>query len=191
MAASIMTWPILSVTTFLPIVGVLFIAMMRNDEAGNRNIRWVALWTTIVTFAVSLIILSRFDAGSPEFQFVEKREWLGGFATYRMGVDGISVFFVLLSTLLTPVCILASWEAIENRVKEYMISFLVLETLMVGTFSSLDFVALSPHVRIVRIHTTFRAFRLWEWQSEAITNYARRDYVSLLNANSYLKQYGN
>ena len=134
------SWPILSVTTFLPIVGVLFIAMMRNDEAGNRNIRWVALWTTIVTFAVSLIMLSRFDAGSPEFQFVEKREWLGGFATYRMGVDGISLPFVILTTALMPLCIAASWLAIQKRVKEYMIAFLVLETLMVGTFSALDLV---------------------------------------------------
>ena len=134
------SWPILSVTTFLPIVGVLFIAMMRNDEAGNRNIRWVALWTTIVTFAVSMIMLSRFDAGSPEFQFVEKREWLGGFATYRMGVDGISLPFVILTTALMPLCIAASWLAIQKRVKEYMIAFLVLETLMVGTFSALDLV---------------------------------------------------
>ena len=96
------SWPILSVTTFLPIVGVLFIALMRNDDAGNRNIRWIALWTTIVTFGVSLIMLWRFDAGSPEFQFVEKREWLGGFATYRMGVDGISLPFVILTTALMP-----------------------------------------------------------------------------------------
>jgi NADH-quinone oxidoreductase subunit M len=134
------SWPILSVTTFLPLVGVLFIAMMRNDEAGNRNIRWVALWTTIVTFAVSLIMLSRFDAGSPEFQFVEKHEWLGGFATYRMGVDGISLPFVILTTALMPLCIAASWLAIQKRVKEYMMAFLVLETLMVGTFSALDLV---------------------------------------------------
>ena len=134
------SWPILSVTTFLPLVGVLFIAMMRNDEAGTRNVRWVALWTTIVTFAVSLIMLWRFDAGSPEFQFVEKREWLGGFATYRMGVDGISVPFLILTTALMPLCIAASWLAIQNRVKEYMIAFLVLETLMIGTFSALDLV---------------------------------------------------
>lgn len=134
------SWPILSVTTFLPLVGVLFIAMMRNDEAGTRNVRWVALWTTIVTFAVSLIMLWRFDAGSPEFQFVEKREWLGGFATYRMGVDGISLPFLILTTALMPLCIAASWLAIQNRVKEYMIAFLVLETLMIGTFSALDLV---------------------------------------------------
>ncbi len=77
---------------------------------------------------------------SPEFQFVEKHAWLGGFGTYHMGVDGISLPFVILTTALMPLCIIASWRAIQTRVKEYMIAFLVLETLMVGTFSALDLV---------------------------------------------------
>ena len=100
----------------------------------------MALWTTLVTFAVSLVLLWRFDPSSPEFQFVEKRAWLGGFGTYHMGVDGISLPFVILTTALMPLCIAASWRAIETRVKEYMIAFLVLETLMIGTFSALDLV---------------------------------------------------
>ena len=133
-------WPMLSLTTFLPIVGVLFIVMLKEDEAGNRNARWGALWTTLVTFAVSLALLWRFDPSSPEFQFVEKRSWLGGFGTYHMGVDGISLPFVILTTALMPICIAASWRAIRARIKEYMIAFLVLETLMVGTFSALDLV---------------------------------------------------
>jgi NADH-quinone oxidoreductase subunit M len=133
-------WPMLSLTTFLPIAGVLFIMLLKEDEAGNRNARWVALWTTLVTFAVSLALLWRFDPSSPEFQFVEKRPWLGGFGTYHMGVDGISLPFVILTTALMPICIAASWRAIRVRVKEYMIAFLVLETLMVGTFSALDLV---------------------------------------------------
>ena len=106
----------------------------------NRNARWIALWTTLVTFAVSLVLVWRFDASSPEFQFVEKAKWLCGFANYHMGVDGISLPFVILTTALMPFCIIASWETIEIRVKEYMIAFLVLETLMVGTFSALDLV---------------------------------------------------
>jgi NADH-quinone oxidoreductase subunit M len=134
------SWPMLSLTTFLPIVGVLFIMMLKEDEAGNRNARWAALWTTLVTFAVSLALLWRFDSSSPEFQFVEKRAWLGGFGTYHMGVDGISLPFVILTTALMPLCIAASWRAIRVRVKEYMIAFLVLEMLMVGTFSALDLV---------------------------------------------------
>ena len=106
----------------------------------SRNARWVALWTTLVTFAVSLILVWRFDPTSPEFQFVEKRPWLGGAINYHMGVDGISLPFVILTTALMPLCIIASWLPIQTRVKEYMIAFLVLETLMVGTFSALDLV---------------------------------------------------
>ena len=119
------SWPILSVTTFLPMVGALFIVLLRGDnDAGKRNARWIALWTTLVTFAVSLVLVWRFDASSPEFQFVEKARWLGGYRHYHMGVDGISLPFVILTTALMPLCIIASWEAIETRVKEYMIAFL-------------------------------------------------------------------
>jgi NADH-quinone oxidoreductase subunit M len=134
------SWPILSVTTFLPLAGVLVILLLRQDEVGTRNARWVALWTTLITLAVSLQLVWRFDPSSPEFQFIEKRPWLGGFGTYHMGVDGISLPFVILTTALMPLCIAASWRAIQQRVKEYMIAFLVLETLMVGTFSALDLV---------------------------------------------------
>src|SRR5882757_7325496 len=134
------TWPVLSVTTFLPLIGVLFIAMLRADEAGARNARWMALSTTLVTFFVSLNLVWRFDPGSPEFQFVEKHPWLAGFGTYHMGVDGISLPLVILTTAIMPLCIAASWRAIKVRVREYMIAFLALETLMVGTFSALDLV---------------------------------------------------
>ena len=135
------SWPILSVTTFLPLVGALFIMLMGGEgEAVKRNARWVALWATLITLAVSLILAWRFDPSSAEFQFVERRPWLAGTITYHMGVDGISLPFVILTTGLMPICILASWQAIQMRVKEYMIAFLVLETLMFGTFSSLDLV---------------------------------------------------
>jgi NADH-quinone oxidoreductase subunit M len=135
-----MTWPILSVVTFLPLVGALFIALVRGNEPfAKGTARWVALWTTLVTFAISLVMVGRFDPASAEFQFVEKHAWLG-VADYHMGVDGISLPFVILTTALMPICILASWTAIQKRVKEYMIAFLVLETLMVGTFSALDLV---------------------------------------------------
>jgi NADH-quinone oxidoreductase subunit M len=98
------SWPILSVTTFLPIVGALFLLFLQGeDEAVKRNARWVALWTTLVTLAVSLIMVWRFDAGSPEFQFEEKVRWLGGYSAYHMGVDGISLPFVILTTALMPI----------------------------------------------------------------------------------------
>jgi NADH-quinone oxidoreductase subunit M len=136
-----MSWPILSVTTFLPLLGALLImALPSEGRAEQRNARWIALWTTLVTFAISLILLYHFDPTSSEFQFVEKQPWIGGAIAYHMGVDGIALPFVVLTTGLMPICIIASWNPIQRRVKEYMIAFLVLETLMVGTFSALDLV---------------------------------------------------
>jgi NADH-quinone oxidoreductase subunit M len=135
------TWPILSVVTFLPAVGALLIYLVKgDDEAAQRNARWIALWTTLVTFAVSLILVVRFDPAQADFQFVETAPWLANAITYHMGVDGISLPFVILTTALMPFCIVASWKSIKVRVGEYMMAFLILETLMVGTFSSLDLV---------------------------------------------------
>ena len=130
----------LSVVTFLPLLGAGFIVLVRGDDALARGTaRWVALWTTLVTFAISLVLVGRFDPSSPEFQFAEKHDWLG-IASYHMGVDGISLPFVILTTALMPICIIACWTSIQKRVKAYMIAFLVLETLMVGTFAALDLV---------------------------------------------------
>ncbi|WP_128926004.1 NADH-quinone oxidoreductase subunit M [Bradyrhizobium guangxiense] len=134
-------WPILSVTTFLPLVGALIVYLSRgDDEAAKRNSRWIALWTTLITFAVSVILVMRFDPSNPDFQFVEKANWLATGITYHMGVDGISLPLVILTTAVMPFCIIASWKAISNRVREYMMAFLILETLMIGTFSALDLV---------------------------------------------------
>ena len=135
-------WPLLSLVTFLPLVGAGFILMIRGEpDVVARNARYVALWTSLITFVLSLFVWFGFDRGTAAFQFVEEAPWIPQFGiTYHMGVDGISMMFVLLATLLTPICVLASWEAIQHRVKEYMIAFLVLETLMVGMFCALDFV---------------------------------------------------
>lgn len=135
--------PILSLVTFLPLVGAAIILLLiRGDsEIAARNARSTALWTTIATFVISLFIWANFDNGTAEFQFVEKAEWFPALGiSYHMGVDGISVFFVILSTLLTPLCILSAWEAIQKHVREYMVAFLVLETLMIGMFCALDMV---------------------------------------------------
>jgi NADH-quinone oxidoreductase subunit M len=138
------SFPILSLITFLPLLGVFFILFIRGDEETvAKNARATALLTSIFTFAASLYMYAAFDKGSADFQFVEQMPWIGMGGiniAYKMGIDGISVFFILLSTFLTPICILASWEAIEHRVKEYMIAFLMLETMMVGMFCSLDLV---------------------------------------------------
>ena len=133
-------WPILSTITFLPLVGALLIAALRGgDESADRNARFIALWTTLVTFALTLLLWRDFDPSTAQFQFVEQRAWLG-VIKFHMGVDGISLPFVLLTALLMPLCILASWQSITERVNEYMIAFLVLETLMLGVFTSLDLV---------------------------------------------------
>jgi len=133
-------WPILSVVTFLPLLGAALILSIRgDDETALRNIRWAALWTTIITFVISLLIWLDFDKSSPDMQFVERFEWLPGIASYHMGVDGISMLFVILTTFLMPITILASWH-VNSRVREYMLAFLVLETLMIGVFCSLDLV---------------------------------------------------
>jgi NADH-quinone oxidoreductase subunit M len=133
--------PILSLVTFLPLVGAALVMLFvwRDDEAAQRNARWIALYVTVLTFVLSLLIWWKFDTANAGFQFVEEANWLGPIK-YKMGVDGISMLFVILTTFLMPLCILASWEAIGERVKEYMIAFLVLETLMLGVFSSLDIV---------------------------------------------------
>lgn len=134
---NVATIPILSILLILPVFGALFISALPQEAV--RNARYVALWTTLVTFVASLFIWISFDKANPGFQFVEEYNWLGPIK-YKVGVDGISMLFVILTTFLMPLCILASWESIEKRVKEYMIAFLVLETLMIGVFVSLDLV---------------------------------------------------
>ena len=136
-------FPILSILTFLPLVGALIIVLwVRGDAAVvESNSRWVALWTSVMNFVVSLLLWTNFDSTSAAFQFEEQVAWIPGFhISYHLGIDGISLFFVLLTTLLTPICILASWEAITLRVREYMVAFLFMETMMIGMFSALDLV---------------------------------------------------
>ncbi len=134
-------WPILSTVTFLPLVGVLIILFTRDDsELARRNIRNVALLVTIFNFLLSLLIWVGFDKSNAGFQMVEHVEWLEGGISYHMGVDGISMLFVILTTFLLPICILASRDSITVRVKEYMMAFLVLETLVIGVFCALDIV---------------------------------------------------
>ncbi len=135
-------WPLLSLVIFLPLAGAGFIMLIRGEPAVvNQNARSVALWTASITFLLSLLIWVDFDPSRSDFQLVERAEWFTGFnINYHVGVDGISLFLVLLSTLTTLICILVSWESIQVRVKEYMVAFLVMETFMVGVFCALDIV---------------------------------------------------
>ncbi len=164
-----MSLPILSLVTFFPLVGAAAILAL----PGANSARWIALGTTIVTLALSLVMLAGFHSANPGFQLVEQMGWLGGGISYHMGVDGISVLFVILTTALMPFAIAASWESVENRVAEYMVAFLVLETMMIGVFCALDLVlfyvlfegALIPMFLIIgiwggkrRVYASFKFF---------------------------------
>jgi len=131
---------LLSIVTFIPAgaAAVMALLMRGEDEAAQRNAKWLALMATSLTFLVSLGIYFQFDPNNTGFQFVEERDWIFGLQ-YKMGVDGISVLFVMLTTFVMPLTILASWN-VSTRVKEYMIAFLLLETLMLGVFMALDLV---------------------------------------------------
>jgi len=136
--------PILSLITYAPLLGVAGILALRlfgkaEDPKTVEASKWIALVTTLATLALSVLLVVQFNPNEAGFQFIEEAPWFAGL-NYRMGVDGISVLFVLLTAFLMPICIAASWKSIEKRVLEYMIAFLVLETLVIGVFCALDIV---------------------------------------------------
>ena len=134
---------LLSLITFAPLFGAIVILVLRalarkdDTDAIARNAKWISLWTTLITLALSVILILQFNKANPGYQFEEKANWFGPIS-YHMGVDGISILFVLLTAFLMPLCIAASWDSIKTRVTEYMIAFLLLETLVIGVFTSLD-----------------------------------------------------
>ncbi len=154
MTQSFATAPWLSLVTFAPLLGALFIMvrhfLARRDGDGNileselkqieDRSRWIALSFTLITFVLSVGVFLLFDKSVAGYQFVEQQGWLGNGINYKMGVDGISILFVLLTTFIMPICIIASWNSVTNRVTDYMIAFLVLETLMLGVFCALDLI---------------------------------------------------
>jgi NADH-quinone oxidoreductase subunit M len=169
-----MNWPILSTLIIIPLIGCITILLINStDDIGKRNIKLVALYTSLVNFSISIILWLNFDKFSSNFQFVERYAWLSENITYYIGVDGISIFLIILTTFLMPFCILISWNSVKDKIKEYMIAFLVLETLMIGVFSALDLVVfylffeacLIPMFLIIgiwggarRVYATFKFF---------------------------------
>ena len=136
-------WPLLSLAIFLPLIGAAFVLLTRGDDeaAVARNTRYVALWTSFVVLVVVLLIWAAFDTTTAEFQFVERAPWIPAFGIeFHLGIDGISLFLVLLTAFLVPVCILCSWDSIATRVREYMIAFLIMESFIIGVFCALDVV---------------------------------------------------
>lgn len=135
-------FPILSLLIFLPMIGALtiFLFIHGTEATVRRNARNTALWTTLATFVLSLLLLVNFKETTSEFQYVEKVTWIEGFnINYHLGIDGISLFFILLTTLLMPICILASWSSITKRTREFVIAFLLMESFIIGVFCALDF----------------------------------------------------
>ena len=166
--------PILSILIFIPVVGIFFMLLIRNnDDQSSQNLKHTALWIAFLNFIISLFLLFSFDLNNPDFQFVEKYAWIESGISYHLGIDGVSILFVILTTMLVPICILASYESIKFSVKEYLISFLALETFMIGVFCSLDLVlfylffegGLIPMFLIIgiwggerRVYSTFKFF---------------------------------
>ena len=166
--------PILSIIIFLPLVGVALLSLINSTSAnGERNLKQTALWVVCLNFIVSIAMLINFDQSDPNFQFTESYFWLNSGISYHLGVDGISILLIILTTFLMPFCILASFESIKVSLKEYLIAFLILETLMIGVFCSLDLVlfylffegGLIPMFLIIgiwggerRVYATFKFF---------------------------------
>ena len=132
--------PILSILLVLPVIGILLLTFISNNSESDVNLKQTALWVSFLNFIISLVVLFSFNQADPNFQFVEKYYWLGDTISYHVGVDGISILFVVLTTFLVPICILASYNNIKFSMKEYLIAFLALETFMIGVFISMDLI---------------------------------------------------
>ncbi len=136
-----MDFPILSSLILLPLVGSLFILFVKSDASNNyQSSKYVALFTSFVNFLISIYLWYLFDNSISEFQFIEDKQWLRGFVNYKVGIDGISILFILLTTLITPLSIISINNSISSRLKEFLIAILVMESLMIGVFCSLDLV---------------------------------------------------
>jgi len=136
-----MNFPILSTIIFIPLVGSLFILITKgSDKNVEKNSKYVAIFTSVTNFLLSLFLWYSFDRSTSNFQFVEEKVWMDGFINFKLGIDGISILFILLTTLITPLCIFSGINSLKFKIKEFLIAILVLETLMLGVFCSLDLV---------------------------------------------------
>ena len=134
-----MNFPILSTLIFLPLISSLFI-LLSKDKSTNKSSIYISLFSSIATFLLSLFLWYSLDANTSEFQFVEEKSWINDFIKFKLGIDGISILFIVLTTFITPICIISCVNSVKIRVKEFLIAILVLETFMIGVFCSLDLV---------------------------------------------------
>ena len=136
-----MNFPILSAIIFIPLVGAFFILITKGNQKNvEKNSKYVAIFSSLVNFLLSLFLWFSFDPEISEFQFVEKKIWIEGFINFQLGIDGISILFILLTTFITPICIFSGIQSIKFKIKEFLITVLVMETFMLGVFCSLDMV---------------------------------------------------
>jgi len=136
-----MNFPILSAVTFLPLIGSIFIFLIKDSsDKSINNAKYVAIFTSFVNFLLSIFLWFSFDTSTADFQFIENKQWVRGYFNFKFGVDGISILFILLTTFITPLCILSVINSVKERIKEFLIALLVMETLMIGVFCSLDLV---------------------------------------------------
>ena len=134
-----MNFPILSTLIFLPLLSSIFI-FLSKDKKNNFGSIYISLFSSIATFFLSLFLWYSLDLNTAEFQFVEENSWINNFIKFKLGIDGISILFIVLTTFITPICIVSCINSVKDRVKEFLIAILVLETFMIGVFCSLDLV---------------------------------------------------
>ena len=136
-----MNFPILSAIIFIPLIGAIFVLLSRgNLKNTEKNAKYVAIFSTLVNFLLTIFLWYSFDPTTPNFQFIEKRDWLNGFINFQLGIDGISILFILLTTFIAPICVFSGISSIKFKIKEFLIAILLMETLMLGVFCSLDLV---------------------------------------------------
>ena len=135
-----MDFPIISALILLPTIGSLFLFFTKSNSESNFTVKYVALFTSLVNFLLSIYLWYLFDQNNSEFQFVEEREWVAGFVNYKVGVDGISILFIVLTTFITPLCIISINNSIKFRLRDFLIAVLIMESFMIGVFCSLDLI---------------------------------------------------
>ena len=135
-----MSFPILSSLILLPTIGSIFLFFSKDKGSNSNTIKYVALFTSIVNFLISIYLWYLFDPTTADFQFVEDREWIKGFVNYKVGVDGISILFIILTTFITPLCIISVNNSVKNRLRDFLIAILIMESFMIGVFCALDLV---------------------------------------------------
>ena len=135
-----MSFPILSSLILLPTIGALFLFFTKDKDGNNSTAKYVALFTSIVNFLISIYLWVSFDQSVSDFQFVEDRTWIEGFINYKVGVDGISILFIILTTFITPLCIISVNNSVKNRLRDFLIAILIMESFMIGVFCALDLV---------------------------------------------------